>query len=119
MNFMELITGSDMSKCMETFATRIQVLPSEYQEAWEKIQIHLMEFSSFTGRNLIPILEGTLCMLEEAAAEGQSIQEVLGDDVKKFCQELAGEEGAKSLRDKWRAQLNRNVQKKFADIGKE
>jgi len=37
----------------------------------------------------------------------------LGDDIKGFCSALAGEEGAKSYRDKWREQLNKNIAKKL------
>ncbi|MNN36399.1 hypothetical protein D3C81_1502940 [compost metagenome] len=61
----------------------------------------------------MPILDGVIGMLEEAAAEGQSVEEVLGDDIKGFCSALVGEEGAKSFRDKWRKQLNNNVAKKL------
>ena len=69
----------------------------------------------FTGRNLMPILDGVLGLLEETAADGQSVQEVLGDDIKGFCSALAGEEGAKSYRDKWREQLNKNIAKKLGN----
>ncbi|MNN82413.1 hypothetical protein D3C81_1993470 [compost metagenome] len=61
----------------------------------------------------MPILDGVIGMLEEAAAEGQSVEEVLGDDIKGFCSALVGEEGAKSFRDKWRKQLNNNIAKKL------
>jgi DNA-binding ferritin-like protein (Dps family) len=61
----------------------------------------------------MPILDGVLGLFEEAAADGQSVQEILGDDIKGFCSALAGEEGAKSYRDKWREQLNNNIAKKL------
>ncbi len=80
---------------------------------WEKISLNLWPHSDFTGRNLMPILDGVLGLLEEAAADGQSVQEVLGDDIKGFCSALAGEEEAKSYRDKWRKQLNNNIAKKL------
>jgi DNA-binding ferritin-like protein (Dps family) len=63
----------------------------------------------------MPILDGVLGLLEETAADGQSVQEVLGDDIKGFCSALAGEEGAKSYRDKWREQLNNNIAKKLGN----
>ena len=80
---------------------------------WEKISANLWPHSDFTGRNLMPILDGVLGLLEEAASEGQSVQEVLGDDIKGFCSALAREEGAKSFHDKWRKQLNNNIAKKL------
>ncbi|MEU2794379.1 hypothetical protein [Streptomyces sp. NPDC007100] len=34
-----------------------------------------------------------------------------------FCAALAGEEGARNHRDRWREQLNRNVAKKLSRLG--
>jgi DNA-binding ferritin-like protein (Dps family) len=113
MNFWEKITGSDMTREFKAFELRAQKLPEDYQMAWEKIKINLWPHSDFTGRNLMSILDGVLGLLEETASEGQSIQEVLGDDIKGFCLALVGEEGAKSYRDKWREQLNNNIAKKL------
>ncbi len=113
MNFMEKITGSDITKEMKAFETRVKNLPNDYQAAWEKINTNLWSYSDFTGRNLLPILEGVLGLLEETAADGQSIEEVLGDDIKGFCSALVGKEGAKSYRDKWREELNNNIAKKL------
>jgi len=113
MNFWEKITGSDMTKEMKTFESRAKKLPADYQTAWEEISANIWVHSDFTGRNLMPILDGVLGLLEETAAEGQSVQVVLGDDIKGFCLALAGEEGAKSFHDKWRKQLNNNIAKKL------
>jgi Uncharacterized protein conserved in bacteria len=113
MNFWERISGGDMTKEMKGFESRVQKLPEDYQATWEKINAHLWGYSDFTGRNLMPILDGVLGLLEEAAADGQGIQEVLGDDIPGFCSALAGEKGAKSHRDKWREQLNNNIAKKL------
>lgn len=113
MSFWDKITGSDMTREWQTFQARAQKLPADYQAAWEEITAHLAPYSDFTGRNLMPILDGALGLLEQSAADGQSVREVLGDDIKGFCSALAGEEGAKSYRDKWRQQLNDNVAKKL------
>ncbi|HIW32843.1 MAG TPA: DUF1048 domain-containing protein [Candidatus Paenibacillus intestinavium] len=113
MNFWEKVTGSDMTKEMKNFESRAKNLPADYQAAWEKINFNIWQYSDFTGRNLMPILDGVLGLLEETAADGQSVQEVLGDDIKGFCSALAGEEGVKSYRDKWREQLNNNIAKKL------
>ena len=113
MNFWEKITGSDMTKEMKAFELRAKKLPADYQAAWEEIMTNLCARANFTGRNLMPILDGVLGLLEEAVADCQSIQEVLGGDIKGFCSMLAGEEGAKSIRDKWREQLNNTIAKKL------
>ena len=113
MDFWEKITGSDMTKELKTFESRAKKLPADYQTAWEKIKTNLWPRTDFTGRNLMPILDGVLGLLEETAADGQRASEVLGDDIKGFCSALAGEEGARSYRDKWREQLNKNIVKKL------
>ena len=113
MNFWERITGSDMTKEFRAFELRTKKLPADYQAAWEKIKTNLWPHSDLVGRNLMPILDGVLGLFEETAADGQSAQEVLGDDIKGFCSALVGEEGAKSYRDKWKEQLNNNVAKKL------
>lgn len=113
MNLWEKVTGSDMTKEFKFFESRAKKLPYDYQVAWEKIKSNLWDYSDFTGRNLMPILEGVLGFLEQTAADGQNIQEVLDDDIKGFCSALVGEEGAKSFRDKWRKQLNNNIIKKL------
>ncbi|GIO32408.1 hypothetical protein J2TS6_35490 [Paenibacillus albilobatus] len=113
MNFWEKITGSDMTKEMKAFEARVKKLPADYQAAWEDINTNIWSYTNFSGRNLMPILDGVLGLLEEALADGQSVQEVLGDDIKGFCSALAGIDGAKSYRDKWREQLNNNIAKKL------
>lgn len=117
MNFWETITGSDLTRDWETFEARAAALPADYRAAWEKIKFHLFPYGNFSGRNLMPILDGALGLLEETASDGQSIHEVLGDDVEGFCAALAGGEGARSFRDRWREQLNRNVARKLGRLG--
>ena len=113
MNIWDKVTGNDITKEFKTFEARANMLPTEYRAAWEEIKTNLWIHSDFTGRNLMPILDGVLGLLEETAADGQSVQEALGDDIKGFCSALVGEEGAKSYRDKWREQLNNNVARKL------
>jgi len=117
MNFWETITGSDLTKEWKVFEARAQALPADYQAAWRQITVHLFPYAGFTGRNLMPILDSALSLLEEAAADGLSAHEVLGDDIKGFCAALAGGEGARSYRDRWREQLNRNVARKLGQLG--
>ena len=113
MNFWEKITGSDMTIEFKSFESRVEKLPADYQVAWEKIKDNLWPHSDFTGRNLMSILDGVLSLLEETAGDGQSAQEVMGNDIKGFCSALIGEEGSKSFRNTWRKQLNNNIAKKL------
>jgi DNA-binding ferritin-like protein (Dps family) len=116
MNFLEKITGSDMNKDMKGFEARAKVLPAEYQTAWKEMKNNLWIHGDFSGRNLMPILDSALELLEVTSADGQSVEEVLGDDIKGFCAALVGDEGAKTYRDKWRDQLNKNVARKLGGL---
>jgi DNA-binding ferritin-like protein (Dps family) len=117
MNFWETITGSDLTREWKAFEVRAEALPSDYRVAWNEIKGHLSPYADFTGRNLMPILDGVLGLLEETAAEGQSIDQVVGDDIEAFSAALAGGQGARNYRDRWREQLNRNVARKLARLG--
>ncbi|MFB7719837.1 MULTISPECIES: DUF1048 domain-containing protein [unclassified Nocardia] len=117
MNFWEKVTGSDLTREYGAFDARAEVLPAEYRAAWDEIKANLAVYSDFSGRNLMPILDGALGLLEESAAEGQSVQDALGNDIQGFCAAIAGEEGAKTYRDKWRKQLNKNVATKLGRLG--
>ncbi|MET9489754.1 DUF1048 domain-containing protein [Nocardia sp. NPDC006630] len=120
MNFWETITGSDLTREYRAFEARAEALPAEYRAAWAEIKIQLSPYSEFTGRNLMPILDNTLGFLEVTAAEGQSVHEALGDDIRAFCAAIAGAEGAgsqKTYRDRWREQLNKNVARKLDRLG--
>jgi DNA-binding ferritin-like protein (Dps family) len=114
MKFWETVTGSDLTREWRAFEARAGALPADYQAAWEQIKGHLFAYSNFTGRNLTPVFDGVLGLLEETAADGQRVGDVLGDDIEGFCAALAGGEGARSYRDRWREQLNKNVAKKLA-----
>ncbi len=105
-----------MTKEMKSFQARAKVLPAEYQAAWGEMTNNLWIHGDFTGRNLMPILDSALELLEVASADGQSVEEVLGDDIEGFCAALVGDDGAKTYRDKWRDQLNKNVAKKLGGL---
>lgn len=116
MNFLEKITGSDMTKEIKGFEARAKELPAEYQTAWKEIINNLWIYGDFTGRNLMPIFDSALELLEVTSADGQNVEEVLGNDIKGFCAALVGDDGAKTYRDKWRDQLNKNVAKKLGGL---
>lgn len=117
MSFWETITGSDLTRDYKAFEARAAALPADHRAAWEQIKGHLFLYGDFTGRNLMPIFDGVLGLLEETAADGQNIHEVLGDDIPGFCAALAGQGGGRDFRDRWREQLNRNVAKKLGRLG--
>jgi DNA-binding ferritin-like protein (Dps family) len=117
MNFWEKLTGSDLTRDWQAFEARAAALPDDYRQAWEQIKTHLLPHGDFTGRNLTPIVDGVLGLLETTAADGESAEEALGDDIPAFCAALAGGHGAKDYRARWRDQLNRNVARKLSRLG--
>ena len=117
MNAWERVTGSDLTRQYKEFEARAAALPADHRAAWEEVKADLAPYSGFTGRNLMPILDGVLGLLEETAADGQDAREVLGPDIRGFCAAVAGGEGASSYRDRWREQLNRNVARKLGQGG--
>ncbi len=117
MNLWETMTGSDLTREWKAFEARAGALPADHRAAWEQITVHLFPYAGVTGRNLMPILDSALGLLEETAADGQSIHDVLGDDIEGFCAALAGGAGARSYRDRWREQLNSNVARKLGKLG--
>lgn len=117
MSFWKTITGSDLTRQWRAFEVRAQALPADHQAAWEQVVGHLLPYGDFTGRRLMPILDAALGLLEEASADGLSVREVLGDDISGFCAALAGGAGARTFRDRWREQLNRNVARKLGRLG--
>lgn len=120
MNFWQTVTGSDLTREWKALEARADALPADYQSVWAQIKVHLFPYSGFTGRNLMPIFDDALGLLEETAADGQTIHDVLGEDIKGFCAALAsaaGVEGGRSYRDRWRDQLNRNVSRKLGQQG--
>ncbi|MFB7471623.1 DUF1048 domain-containing protein [Kitasatospora sp. NPDC056184] len=117
MSFWETVTGSGLSREWKALEARAEALPADHRAAWDQVKGHLVPYGDFSGRNLMPILDAALGLLEEASADGQGVHEVLGDDIPGFCAALAGGEGARTYRDRWREQLNRNVARKLGRLG--
>lgn len=117
MKLWETMTGSDLTREWKAFEARAEALPADYRAAWEQIKAHLFPYGDFTGRNLMPIMGSALELLEESAADGQDIHQVLGDDIAGFCAALAGGKSARTYRDRWREQLNRNISRKLGRLG--
>lgn len=113
MNFLDKITGRDITKELKGFEKRVNKLPADYVKAWEQIKANMWTHSDFTGRNLISIFDGVINLLEETAADGLSVKEAFGDDIKSFCSTLIDNDGSKSFRNIWRKQLNHNIEKKL------
>lgn len=116
MNFWEKVTGSDITDAMQSYTERMHDLPKDYAAAWEEIVRCLSAYGDFSGRNLLPVLDGLADWLEAAATDGKSVREILGEDTQAFCSALASGEGLKNSRDRWREQLNRSVKNRLGGV---
>lgn len=121
MNLWDMVTGADMDRQMKAFQKRVQALPADYQTAWQTIVATFMgangnytqTVSSFTGRNLMPIMDGIVALMEETHADGLSAEAALGKDVAAFATQAAQASGESVLQDRWRAKLNADVHRKL------
>lgn len=64
MKFWETVTGGDLAKEWKAFEVRAEALPADYRTVWEEIKDHIFSYSDFTGRNLMPIADNALGLLE-------------------------------------------------------
>lgn len=116
-SFWNTITGNDMTKDLKAYAQRVAQLPEGYQQAWELMVATLMSgtrvAASFTGRDLMPVFGGIVDYLEEAAADGLTIESALGTDPATFAAQSAQSNGVPLLLEKMGTQLNRRVHQKL------
>lgn len=113
MNFIDKITGNDMKRQLKSMEERVNLLPLDYQEVWRELQGSSWLNSDFTGRNLMPFFEQTVDLMELSAFDGLSVDEVFGDDIQHYIEDLSSSNGILSIRDKYRKQLRDNVARKL------
>ncbi len=113
MTFIEKVTGSDISKKCQEFEQRVALLPDDYHIAWDKINDHVSIYADFTGRNIIVILDQVLEMMEEMNGLGKSTNDIFAGNIDAFCQDLTWDMRPHSVREKWRTNLNKNIEKRF------
>lgn len=58
MNFWEKVTGSDITSAMQSYAERMYGLSEDYAAVWDEIVRCLYAYTDFTGRNILPVLDG-------------------------------------------------------------
>ncbi len=119
MNFIDRVTGNDITKAYKLLEIRVQQLPKEYQVIWEEMKTVIWTNSSdIIGRKTLPFMEELVELLEMSALDELDVSNIVGDDIQAFCLELLGQDSVKSYRDKWRQQLNRSVMKKLGKVEK-
>lgn len=113
MKFWDKITGNDLTRQWKSLDARAGKLPKDFQQAYAQITAELWQRAGASGIDILAMLDGVLELFEDASASNRSALDVLGNDIKGFCSELAADAGGKSYRDRWRNRLNNTVLRKL------
>ncbi len=108
-NFLKKIIGD--KKAWREMEARAHALPNDYQIVYDEIKVYTWKFSAVNAMDNIVVLEGLLGLFEEGAADGKRVLEITGKDIAAFADGLL--RNAKSYKDSWREDLNRDVMKKL------
>jgi DNA-binding ferritin-like protein (Dps family) len=90
---------------------RVKALPEDYQYVFEKIQQYMWKFAGGDGMDMLKIHYNLIELFEDGAENGKHVLEITGDDVAGFCDELI--RNAKTYTEKWRQDLNADIQQKL------
>jgi DNA-binding ferritin-like protein (Dps family) len=90
---------------------RARALPREHRIVYGEIQRYLWKLTAGSGRDTVAVLRDLLDLFETAAVDGTGALAVTGEDVAAFADELL--RGATSYTQRWREDLNRDVQRKL------
>ncbi|MFI2027008.1 DUF1048 domain-containing protein [Streptomyces buecherae] len=76
-------------KRWRAYKARVRDLPANYRLAAEAIERHLMHFVPTDNDNAATMFEDLADLIEEAAANGTPIREIVGEDPAEFVAEFA------------------------------
>lgn len=86
-SMLELVVGSlDEKRAYRQLMKRADALPKEYRFAFKKIQNYIYNVGAYDCD--MDIFTDLLDLLEESAAGGKAVPDVMGSDVATFCDEL-------------------------------
>ena len=105
----KIIGDLSEKKAYRQTESRAKALPAEYADAYKNIKHYIF---NATGILTIEPLKVLVDMLEQAAAEGKHVPDIIGPDVAAFADELV--RGESSYFDQQRQKLN----KAFSRTGK-
>lgn len=67
---------------------RAAALPERYRQSFEALQQYLWPCAAGDGRDVLEAQGELLDLMEEGAAEGRTLPELVGEDVAGFCDSL-------------------------------
>jgi DNA-binding ferritin-like protein (Dps family) len=98
----------DEKKAWREAFRRAKKLPRDYRDAFDAIKKYIFGTSGIMDAGT-EMWTRIIDLLEEAAADGKSVREVVGDDVASFADEMV--RGYATWQDKQRAKLNKKIAK--------
>ena len=95
-SILELLVGDlEEKRVYRAFMKRVNALPEDYRFAYKKMQNYLYSYGSSNSDigtfvdNSTNMFTDLLELFEQNAAAGVPVQEVVGEDLAGFCDELA------------------------------
>ncbi|AKP64911.1 hypothetical protein FC99_GL002465 [Levilactobacillus koreensis JCM 16448] len=73
------------------FKRRVAALPAPYAQAMKSLEKYLWNLAGGNGEAMYTILKNVLDMFESAAADGVSVDQIVGDDLAAFADNLLEE----------------------------
>ena len=70
------------------YRARVRQLPPDYRTAVDAIERYLMHFGPMDGDSAASLLEDVADLFEQAAADGTSIRQIVGEDPVEFVEAL-------------------------------
>jgi DNA-binding ferritin-like protein (Dps family) len=111
-NWIEAVTGSlEQKKQYKLNKARIDALPEPYGTAAQALQRYFMYYGGFTdGETLMTMMGDHVELWERAAADGTSVQAIVGEDPVEFAETFAQAYNGTQWIDKERARLIRSIE---------
>ena len=116
MSWIEKVTGPlEQKKAYRDYKARVKALPGGYRQAAAALERYLMFMGpSNDGKSLIAMLDDLVELLEQSAAAGTPVRDVLGADPVEFAELFMDNYGGGSWIRKERARLSTSIERAVA-----
>lgn len=78
----------EQKKHFKRYKARKEQLPKPYRKVMDAVERYFWNFASAKGDSVLRLLDDTLDLMEQAAADSTAIRDIVGDDPVEFAEEL-------------------------------
>ena len=111
-NIFKMIIGAKEDKAAwHRLQARAEALPPDYRFVYKKMQGYMMNFAGGDGMEVVELCKSIAELLEEGAADGKNVRDVIGNNPAEFCDELMKD--AETWTGKLRISLNDSIAKRL------